>query len=369
MDGRSMEEMIRRRERNYIWLERELKRNLIISTAAIAVLFLFALFLKPPVSYWMAALLFVLALNSLWCYLTYRREYKNYLSIAAYLEEFEKGNYDRHPESDYLEVGIHAQLTEQIERMGDAFGTLKHRLEEEKENTKRLVTDISHQLKTPIAALELSYELLDDEKLTPAEKQEFLRRSKKEVHKLSSLLGALTNLSRMEADMIQIKPESCSLKETLIRAVNGVYFKAVEKKIEIEMSPFRDIELVHDSKWTVEAVSNVLDNAVKYSSEGSRIEIRVEPQISYVFIEVEDKGIGIPRSEYQNIFKRFYRGSLPEVAGQEGAGVGLYLVRQIFEAQGGSVRALPAPQGGTVMQMMLPHIYSRQYERASSEPC
>lgn len=354
MDDRSLEKMIRRRERNYIWLERELKRSIIISTAAIAVLFLFVLFLKPPVLHWAAALSLVLVLNGVWRYLDYRREYQNYLSIAAYLEEFEKGNYEWHPESDYLEVGIHAQLTEQIERMGDAFGTLKYRLEEEKENTKRLVTDISHQLKTPIAALELSYELLDDEGLTAEEKQEFLKRSRREVQKLSSLLGALTNLSRMEADMIQIKPENCSLKETLIRAVNGAYFKAAEKNIEIEMSPFRDMELVHDNKWTAEAVSNVLDNAVKYSPEGSRIEIRVEPQISYVFIEVEDEGIGIPKSEYQDIFKRFYRGARPEVSGQEGAGVGLYLVRQIFEAQGGSVRALPARMGGTVMQMMLP---------------
>lgn len=354
MDDRSLEKMIRRREGNYIWLERELKRSIIISTAAIAVLFLFALFLKPPVPYWAAVLFLVLVLNGVWRYLDYRREYRNYLSIAAYLEEFEKGNYDQHPESDYLEVGIHAQLTEQIERMGDAFGTLKYRLEEEKENTKRLVTDISHQLKTPIAALELSYELLGDEEMTEEEKQEFFKRSRRGVQKLGSLLGALTNLSRMEADMIQIKPENCSLKETLIRAVNGAYFKAAEKKIEIEMSPFRDMEFVHDSRWTAEAVSNILDNAVKYSPEGSRIEIRVEPQISYVFIEVEDEGIGIPKSEYQDIFKRFYRGARPEVSRQEGAGVGLYLVRQIFEAQGGSVRALPARMGGTVMQMMLP---------------
>jgi len=97
-----------------------------------------------------------------------------------------------------------------------------------------------------------------------------------------------------------------------------------------------------------------MDKAVKYSPEKSRIQIRVEREVSYVLIEIEDEGIGIPKEEYSNIFKRFYRGKSPEVEAMEGAGVGLYLVREIMEAQGGSVRALPSPRGGTIFQMMLP---------------
>ncbi len=357
MDNGSLEEMIWRRERNYIWLEKELKKNLMISTVGITVLFSLLFFLKLPVFWWAVLFVMTLLFNGIWCYCTYRREYKDYLSIAAYLEEFEKGNYEYHQEENYMDTGIHAQLTEQLERMGNAYGTLKERLEEEKENTKRLVTDISHQLKTPIAALELSYELMEDEKLTVGEKQEFLERGGKEIQKLKHLLGTLTNLSRMEADMIRIEPKECSLKETLIRAVNGVYLKAEKKGIDVEMTEFQDILLNHDSRWTAEAISNVLDNAVKYSSFGSKIQIRVEPQVSYVFIEVEDEGIGILKDEYQNIFKRFWRGSRPEVSGQEGAGVGLYLVRQILGEQGGSVRALASRSGGTVIQMMLPKKY------------
>lgn len=96
--------------------------------------------------------------------------------------------------------------------------------------------------------------------------------------------------------------------------------------IEIEMCEFEDIMLWHDSKWTTETVSNVLDNAVKYSPAGTKVEIRVERFISYVLIEVEDEGVGILKKDYPNIFKRFYRGSIPEVENTEGTGIGLYLV-------------------------------------------
>lgn len=88
------------------------------------------------------------------------------------------------------------------------------------------------------------------------------------------------------------------------------------------------------------------------------IRIRVEPKYSYVFLEVEDEGIGIPKSEYQNIFKRFYRGKAPEVEAQEGAGVGLYLVRKILEEQGGNVCVVPSHRTGTVIRMMLPKSYA-----------
>lgn len=354
----SIEKMIARRERGYIWLEWKLKKNLMASTAIIAVFFLAMLFLELPILYWTLFFVAALLMNGIWCYLMYRREYRNYLAFGSYLEEFEKGNYQFRAGDDNLSSGIYSQITEQLERMGDAFSTLKNRLVEEKENTQSLVTDISHQLKTPVAALGISLELLEDEQITEEEKREFLGRSKREVEKLNHLMGTFTNLSRLEADMIQLSPREASLKETLIRAVNGVYMKAKEKQIEIEMVNFRDMELQHDPRWTAEAFANVLDNAVKYSPQGTKIQIRVEPRISYVFVEVEDEGIGIPKSDYQNIFRRFYRGDRPEVEATEGAGVGLYLVCQILEEQGGSVRALPARGNGTIIQMMLPKPYA-----------
>ena len=107
-----------------------------------------------------------------------------------------------------------------------------------------MVTDISHQIKTPISAIHMSLELLQDTQTTEAEKQEFLERAQKEVKKLHSLLETLFQLSRLERGMVHLAPEYTSLKETLIRAVNGVYLKANEKHIEIEMEEFQDIRYI-----------------------------------------------------------------------------------------------------------------------------
>lgn len=399
-DSSSIEKMIRNHERGYIWLEQEWKKNLGISTAGIAVLFLFLLPAGLPLPYYSALFAGAVLANGIWCFLTYRRKYRDYLEISDCLEELETGSYRRETAEtdsnrqnaveadsyrqkvgktgsyrqkaektgscrqqaggDTLKTGIRSQLQEQMERVGHAVEVYKKQLEDEKENTKAMITDISHQLKTPVSALGLSLELLGDEQITEEEKREFLERGKQEVEKLNHLMGTLVNLSRLEADMIRLEPRKASLKATLIRGVNGIYLKAEEKQIEIEMKEFPDMELLHDPRWTAEAISNVLDNAVKYSPAKSTIRIRVEPMVSYVLIEVEDEGIGIEKSEYPNIFKRFYRGKRPEVEAQEGAGVGLYLVRKIFEEQGGNVCALPARGRGTVIRMMLPKKYGSE---------
>ena len=389
-DSSSIEKMIRNHERGYIWLEQEWKKNLGISTAGIAVLFLFLLPAGLSLPYYSALFAGAVLVNGIWCFLTYRRKYRDYLEISDCLEELETGSYRRETAEtdsnrqnaveadsyrqkvektgsyrqqaggDTLKTGIRSQLQEQMERVGHAVEVYKKQLEDEKENTKSMITDISHQLKTPVSALGLSLELLGDEQITEEEKREFLESGKQEVEKLNHLMGTLVNLSRLEADMIRLEPRKASLKATLIRGVNGIYLKAEEKQIEMEMKEFSDMELLHDPRWTAEAISNVLDNAVKYSPAKSTIRIRVEPMVSYVLIGVEDEGIGIEKSEYPNIFKRFYRGKRPEVEAQEGAGVGLYLVRKIFEEQGGNVCALPAHGRGTVIRMMLPKKYGSE---------
>lgn len=223
----------------------------------------------------------------------------------------------------------------------------------EKDNTKTLVTDISHQLKTPLAALKTCFQLYTEAD-TETEREEFGARCAFQLKKLENLTASLIHISRLENAMICLHPAPTSLTEILIEAVNAVYEKAADRKIAIETEDFQDLSLSLDQKWTAEALFNILDNAVKYSPEGSRILINVQSLYSFVRLEIEDQGIGIPRDEYNQIFKRFYRGRNETVQKSEGSGVGLYLSRKILEEQGGTLSVKAAKRRGSIFVVQFP---------------
>lgn len=231
-------------------------------------------------------------------------------------------------------------VKESLRYVGETITRLTQEQEMEKEATKALVTDISHQLKTPVAALKTSLEILEHEDLCRKDREEFMNRSIEQVNGIESLLDALIQISRMEAGMIEIKKESQTIFDTVIESVNRIYIKAQEKKIFLEMEAEEEIQqlsLPHDKKWLCEAFLNILDNAVKYSPNETKITIRMIQMVTFLRIEFEDEGIGVATQEYNQIFKRFYRGVHKEVKSQSGSGVGLYLTREIINRHLGTV--------------------------------
>lgn len=247
------------------------------------------------------------------------------------------------------------ELDDKAAQLEEENNLLKSRIEREAAETKTLVTDISHQLKTPLASLKMCYEIAETNSFTKEEQQSFLMQGKNEVAKLENLTKSLIQLSRLETNMIRLEPVKASLKKTIQGAVSSVYMKAYQKHITLSVNEFQDEEVIQDPRWTQEALVNVLDNAVKYSAWDSAVDIRVEPMVSYFIIEIEDEGIGIPREERGQIFKRFYRGRLPFVQEVDGSGVGLYLTRKILEEQGGSICVKKGKKGST-FQITFPKI-------------
>ena len=231
---------------------------------------------------------------------------------------------------------------------------LKERLAQEENSTKALITDISHQLKTPLASIKMSHELSLTADFSEEERQSFVETETREIQRMEVLLDELVKLSRLENCMIQIQCEKCSIKKTISEAVSQIYTKAHSKQIEICVDMENDVETLHDYKWTVEALVNILDNALKYSPSGTTVSIHVSCLVNHALIQVEDEGIGIPEGELHEIFKRFYRGSNTKNTVKEGAGVGLYLARNIIERQGGSIVAKRKNGKGSIFQIMLP---------------
>ena len=307
-----------------------------------------------------AGILAVIALAAAYFLLTSENKHRltevenelNY--IYEQLLRFQSGNVDILPLSGESSSQKFEDVYDKLRELGYYFSNLKERLAEEENSTKALITDISHQLKTPLASIKMSHELSLASDLSEEERQSFMETETREILKMEVLLDELVKLSRLENRMIQIKCEKCSMKKTISEAVSQIFIKANSKHIEICVEMENDVETLHDHKWTVEALVNILENAVKYSPPETTVNICVSCLVNHVLIRVEDEGIGIPEGELHEVFKRFYRGSNAKKDVKEGAGVGLYLARCIIEQQGGSIVAKRKSGKGTIFQIMLP---------------
>jgi signal transduction histidine kinase len=251
------------------------------------------------------------------------------------------------------EEGILSRLESQFCQMARRLQLSLDGINREKEKIKSLVTDISHQIRTPLASIKIFNSLLIDGGLTKEEDEEFLSRIKNEVDKLEWLANSLLKISETEQGIIQLKKEKADIRKTILEAVNGVYLEALEKNIEISMHNLESIDIDHDVKWTKEAIFNILQNAVKYTGEHGEVKISMEKLETYIKVDIEDNGIGIPVTDLGNIFNRFYRGDSTAVKKAEGSGVGLYLARKIIEEQGGGILVSSAEGQGSKFSVLL----------------
>jgi len=221
----------------------------------------------------------------------------------------------------------------------------------EKDTVQGFISDMSHQMKTPLSGISMYTQLLQVGNLSAEDTQDFLSRMKISVDKLQWMMDSLIKLSHLEVGTITPSPAQEDIRQTISEAIMLVLGEAERRNIQITVSNFADMKLYHDRKWTIEALVNILDNAIKYSSEGGKITIAVERLQHYTKITIADNGIGIPKSDWHQVFKRFYRGQ--NVKNKEGVGLGLFLVRVIVESQGGYVLVESAPGQGADFSVYL----------------
>lgn len=275
----------------------------------------------------------------------YRKKKENERQTEEIIEQLEKirdGEYGQLMQETYEELTDQnrKRILDELDSLGSYVELICGQAHREKEETKSLVTDLSHQLKTPVAALTSCYDILKRPNLSKEEREEFRARMEQQLGSLEQLIGALINISRMETGMIELQLRKDRIFETILEAVNRIWLKARKKEIEIQMEAEDEIEdllIRHDRKWLCESLINLLDNAVKYSPPKTTITIRTVKMTSFLRIEIQDQGMGIPRESYHKIFQRFYRGKQLEVQKEEGAGVGLYLARRIIQGHHGTL--------------------------------
>lgn len=258
-----------------------------------------------------------------------------------------------------------SRIVHQLTKMQERINGQKEEIGRDRNEVRRLIAEIAHQLRTPLANVETYLELLrgaEDE----AERQVYMDAIEESEAKIHFLVESFIKMARLESRVIQIRKESMDLKKTIEMAVSRAERQAKEKGISLELLSISHDEsragcsaqddnwihsVSHDESWLGEAIYNLLDNAVKYSPENSCVEICAEKSGMSVRIQVRDYGMGIEAGEETEIFKRFYRGK--NVTVQEGYGLGLYLTREIVTRHDGFVR-VKRMEKGSIFEICLP---------------
>ena len=247
---------------------------------------------------------------------------------------------------------LFARINYRLLRLYGIMQENRRRVDAERQELQMLVSDISHQVKTPVSNLKMVTDTLLKKPVTEQERQDFLEGIRSQTDKLEFLFQAMVKTSRLETGAIRLEKKEGLLIDTVALALSGIVYGAEKKDISVTVACPDDLRLCHDSKWTAEALFNLLDNGVKYTPAGGKISVFVTQWEMYVEIKVSDTGKGITESNQASIFRRFYREE--EVHEQPGVGIGLYLAREIVMRQGGYIKVVSKPGEGSSFSVMLP---------------
>lgn len=250
------------------------------------------------------------------------------------------------------EESLFYKINYRLGRLYEVMNENRRNVAKERADLQELISDISHQVKTPIANLNMINSTLLEQDVPPNKQKEFLLASASQLDKLDFLMQAMIKTSRLETGVISLEQKQQPVYDTLAAALGGILLNAEKKQIDVQVECPEHLDARHDRKWTSEALFNILDNAVKYTPAGGQIRVSVEGWEMYVKINIADTGIGISEQHQGTIFKRFYREDA--VHDVDGIGIGLYLAREIVTLQGGYIRvASEVGQGSTFSVFLL----------------
>lgn len=282
------------------------------------------------------------------------REKKLLRRLQEMLEDAVAGTFS---EGKLMDTGI-SELESAMWRFLNDSQLSSVQLAEQKQRIQSLISDISHQTVTPIANIKIYAELLGEQQ----EKWKAGDSSVKEdiaeeieavidqVDKLDFLIGSLVKLSRLENGILELEPKRCCIREVLSAINRQFQPKAQQKGITLVIDDSGE-EAEFDLKWTIEAVGNIVDNAIKYTPKGGTVSLHVVLYSMFLRLDVADTGIGIAEQEQASVFTRFYRSR--KAAEQPGVGIGLYFAREVLRRERGYIKVSSEPDKGSVFSVFL----------------
>lgn len=241
-----------------------------------------------------------------------------------------------------LESEIYKLITQMSEQTGTS--------QKEKEYLSKMLSDISHQIKTPLTSMGIMVDLLKTPGLPEEKRIRYAGNIERQMERMTWLVRNLLTLSRLDANMIHLKKEQVNLKLLMTKSLEPFEIMAEVKEIELDAEIDRDIFLECDEQWTTEAFSNIIKNSLEHMEPGGRLEIRAEKNNFSTNIFIKDNGDGIAPEDLSHIFERFYKG---RNSSENSVGIGLALSKQLIMLQNGIIHVTSEKGTGTEFRIKM----------------
>lgn len=272
-----------------------------------------------------------------------KRELDN---LIKYLKELNRGNYN-------LQIDLNSEGTLSILK-NEIYTTtimLREKAEKElvdKQNLKDSLTNISHQLKTPLTSISLLVDNLCDEDIPASLQKEFLGDIKTQIDSINYLIIVLLKLSRFDANVITFKEEKINVKNLCIDVLKHIDALRDVKNITIHINGSNNVTFIGDYKWEFEALSNILKNCLEYTSENKNIYVSFKETNMFTEITIQDEGKGMSKEEKRRMFERFYKG---ENSSNNNFGIGMSLAKEIINKDNGKIKVDSTPGIGSTFKI------------------
>ena len=280
-------------------------------------------------------ILIILILNA-------RSRKKKIEKLDKYLYEVINGNYTLDIK-DYEEDDL-SSLKDDIYKVSVKLREANELVLKDKKEMEAFLYNISHQLKTPLTSMNIINEILLNDKIDDIKRRELLKKNEHELKKIEWLITSLLKLSRLDSGTITLRKDKIALKEVINKVLEETSLLIDAKEIEVIITNCDNLEIIGDFEWTVEAILNIIKNAIEHTLEKGKIWIEGSSNPIYNQISIKDNGSGIAKEDLHNIFKRFYKGKNQK---PDSIGIGLNMSKTIIERESGDISVTSSDNGTT----------------------
>lgn len=298
---------------------------------------------KNAAAYIFAVAFAAFAVTLISIYIYFRNQNKTIEAAEEQITDYISGNRDARIECD--DEGELNKLFHKINSLASVLNAHAENEAQSKEFLKNTISDISHQLKTPLAALNIYNGIMQDEAENP-EIKEFTELTEQELDRIETLVQNLLKITKLDAGTIRIEKKEENVSEMMNDIKNHFLFRARQEGKQISLSGNSTVTLMCDKGWLIQAIENIVKNALDHTEQGEQINIEWNSLPSVLQITVKDNGSGIHPADLHHIFKRFYRSRFSKDT--QGIGLGLPLAKAIIEAHNGSIEVDSEIGKGTV---------------------